>query len=69
VNNGTVRSVKQFSAGAFTLVVPLWQACSPGDTFTAYPGCDRTSPTCSGKFGNLVNFRATPDVPVPETLQ
>jgi hypothetical protein len=37
-----------------------------GDTFTAYPGCDKTQNTCTSKFNNLVNFGGFPYVPVPE---
>jgi hypothetical protein len=40
---------------------------APGDTFIAYPGCDKTQSTCSGKFSNLVNFGGSPYIPVPET--
>ncbi len=37
-----------------------------GDTFTAYPGCDKTVSTCKNTFNNLVNIYAFPSVPVPE---
>jgi uncharacterized phage protein (TIGR02218 family) len=68
-NNGITRSVRAFAGGAFTLALPLVTAPSPGDSFTAYPGCDKTKATCEGtKFGNnVVNFRGFPFIPDPET--
>ncbi len=54
--SGNIYPVKNFG---FT---PL-----PGDTFTAYPGCDKTVSTCKNKFNNLINIYAFPNVPVPES--
>ncbi len=51
----------------FTLTPPLLAAPSPGDAFTAWPGCDRALSTCQNKFNNVVNFRGFPWIPVPET--
>ena len=68
VNSGLTRTVRSYTPGALTLLTPLLQACTNGDTFNAYPGCDRTKATCeSSKFNNVVNFKATPFVPEPET--
>lgn len=66
-NAGATRAVKKFAGGAFTLAVPLFSAIAPGDTFIASPGCDKTQPTCTNKFGNLANFGGLPYVPRPET--
>lgn len=69
-NNGVSRTVKSYSVGSpgmLVLLSPLPNAPAPGDTFTAYPGCDKTQATCTNKFSNLVNFRGFPYVPVPET--
>ena len=68
-DNGHVVSVKKYlnSGGTVYFVVPLPALPSTGDTFTIYPGCDKTQSTCSGKFSNLVNFGGFPYVPVPET--
>lgn len=69
-NNGVSRSVKSYSIGTpgmLVLLSPLPNVPAPGDTFTAYPGCDKTQATCTNKFSNLVNFRGFPYVPVPET--
>jgi uncharacterized phage protein (TIGR02218 family) len=68
-NAGLTRSVKDFSAGVLTLLYPLPGACAAGDTFTAYPGCDKLQSTCSGKFANLAHFRGFPYVPTPEVIE
>lgn len=67
-NDGITRSVKSFaSASAINLLTPLPFAPANGDTFTIYPGCDKTNSTCSSKFSNLANFRGQPFIPQPET--
>lgn len=63
---GTRRTIKSYSPGAINLLSPLPATPAVGDTFTAYPGCNRSS-DCAAKFANLPNFRATPYIPVPET--
>jgi len=74
VNNGVVRRVTAYtrfspgSDGLFTVVPPLPALPSAGDTFTAYPGCDKQQSTCLSKFNNLVNFGGHPYVPLPETV-
>jgi len=68
VNNGVTRSIKSYTPGVFNLSLPLFQACTNGDTFTAYLGCDKTQATCTTKFNNLVNFRGFPFIPIPETV-
>lgn len=66
-NNGVTKSVRSFSGGVFSLSSPLTTAPVPGDTFTAWPGCDKLKDTCEDKFSNLLNFRGFPFVPDPET--
>lgn len=68
VLNGLSKSVKGYlnASGAFTLLTPFTTAPSAGDTFTAYPGCDKTQATCTTKFSNLAHFRGFPYVPQPE---
>ena len=68
-NNGHVVAVRQYvnSGGTVYFFVPLPAAPSIGDTFTIYPGCDKTPATCSSKFSNIGNFGGFPYVPVPET--
>lgn len=67
--SGMKRTIKAGSPGQVSLLNPLPQAPANGDTFTAYPGCDKTMDTCQGKFSNLVHFRAMPFIPVPETTR
>jgi uncharacterized phage protein (TIGR02218 family) len=67
-NSGLVKAVKQYLGQQFTFNSPLPFAPSVGNTFIAYPGCDKTQATCaSTKFSNLVNFEGFPYVPTPET--
>lgn len=73
-NNGLIRTIQNYhdnglSAGQLSIALPLLAAPVSGDTFTAYPGCDKLQSTCSNKFSNLVNFRGQPNIPVPETAQ
>lgn len=66
-NNGLTRSVKSYTTGVVTLSNPLPNTPAVGDTFTAYPGCDKRKTTCSSKFSNLTKHRAFPYIPAPET--
>ncbi|MGC2695019.1 MAG: DUF2163 domain-containing protein [Candidatus Angelobacter sp.] len=66
-NNGLVKAIRQFIGGVFYFNSPLPFTPNAGDTFIAYPGCDKTQATCTGKFNNLANFEGFPYVPVPET--
>lgn len=70
-NAGFSRAVKAHtkagSQSTFTLLSPLPAAPANGDTFTIYPGCDKTQATCQAKFANLANFRGYPYVPENET--
>lgn len=70
-NAGLQSSVKAYAptSGAFQLIYPLDNVPAVGDTFTAYPGCDKTQTTCTAKFNNLTHFRGFPYVPTPETLE
>lgn len=53
-------------ATQFSLLNPFPFTVSPGDTFFAYPGCDKTMAACTA-FGNLLNFGGQPFIPVSET--
>jgi uncharacterized phage protein (TIGR02218 family) len=67
VNAGLARVVRAFTTGGtFALVTAFPAAPSAGDTFTVTQGCDKAQSTCSGKFGNLANFRGYPFVPQNE---
>jgi uncharacterized phage protein (TIGR02218 family) len=66
-NAGVSRTIKSYTPGVLTLSYPLPKPPTLGDTFTAYPGCDKKQTTCGVKFVNLGSFRGFPYVPVPET--
>lgn len=66
-NAGVWRTVKSWTGGVLTPYYPWPAAPGTGDTFDAYPGCDKTQATCSTKFSNLPNFNGYPYVPTPET--
>jgi uncharacterized phage protein (TIGR02218 family) len=67
-NIGSARTIKQFVASGGTItVIPPWQNIPvAGDTFSIYPGCDRTLTTCTNKFSNANQFRGFPFIPTPE---
>lgn len=67
-NAGLTHDVKTNvgGGGAITLQLPAPYDIAIGDTFTIYPGCDKSAATCKAKFSNLVNFRGFPDVPGPD---
>jgi uncharacterized phage protein (TIGR02218 family) len=69
VNAGLTRTVKDFSGGVLTLLYPLPTPCAAGDTFTAYPGYDRTLAQATTKFNNVSHFRGFPFVPTPEVIE
>ena len=66
-NSGITKAVKSYFAQQFFFNSPLPFPPNSGDTFIAYPGCDKTQATCTNKFNNLANFEGFPYVPVPET--
>jgi uncharacterized phage protein (TIGR02218 family) len=66
VNNGFARMVKAWDGVRLTLLSPMPYPVAPGDTFNAYPGCNKTSAQCA-QFGNTANFGGQPFIPVPET--
>ena len=63
-NAGLSRAVATYAnaSGAMTFAFPLSNAPTPGDTFTAYRGCNLTMASCSA-FGNLIHFRGQPFTP------
>ncbi|MGH9523414.1 MAG: DUF2163 domain-containing protein [Terriglobales bacterium] len=63
----SVATYKHGSPSVLTFPVPLPFVPQAGDTFTIYPGCDKTMATCSTKFSNLANFGGEPFIPAPET--
>jgi uncharacterized phage protein (TIGR02218 family) len=69
LNAGVSRTVRSYAPGGQIVTIAPWPfAVAAGDAFAAYPGCNKTMPTCSSKFGNLIRFRGQPFVPAPETV-
>ena len=62
-NAGLNMEIKDFQNGQFTLVLPMPNTISVGDTNNAIAECDKTFPTCYNVFNNAVNFRGEPYVP------
>jgi hypothetical protein len=62
---------QQADTGVFTLQLGMKRAIQVGDTFRAYPGCNKLKKTetetydgdCVVKFDNAVNFRGFDEVP------
>lgn len=69
-NAGFGRSIRSMTQVTTTLqlglIAPLPFAVAPGDTFTAWPGCNRTMATCT-TWGNIANYGGQPYIPSPET--
>lgn len=70
-NAGLWSSVQSHSVGGgiseMAVFPPFPFAPQAGDTFVAYPGCDKQQVTCTAKFANGANFRAFPFTPQAET--
>lgn len=66
-NAGVIRTIKAHTTNLLSLALPLAYQPLAGDTFTVYPGCDKTLDTCVSKFNNKLKFRGYPWIPVPET--
>lgn len=70
LNAGFKRTIAAVIAGSPVGYQPQYPFPFPvgiGDSFTFTPGCDKSMGAggCSG-FSNLANFRAEPNIPVPE---
>lgn len=56
------------SADGMVLDVPLAEGILPGMRALLREGCDRTIASCSGRFGNAINFRGEPFLPGNDLL-
>lgn len=65
---GWYRTIRNYvhASGQILLYKPFPVFVS-GGSFFAWPGCDKTLPTCTNKFSNAVKFGGFPYIPVPET--
>lgn len=68
-NTGFQRLIASWDGTSkFQLLYPLPFAVAAGDSFTIYPGCDKSLGMggCAG-FSNTLNFNGEPYIPLPET--
>lgn len=65
-NNGVRRAVTHWDGTNFALALPFPFTPLAGDTFTVYPGCDRSRARCLSPFNNLAQYRGYPHIPAPE---
>lgn len=62
-NNNLQISIRTNTSDLLYYTHPPIPGVVPGDSFNAWPGCSKTTQTCSTKFNNIVNFRGFPRVP------
>lgn len=67
-NSGFSRAVRSWDGTNWTLIAPLPFTVGAGDTFTAYPGCNKQFTTCEAFQGSnaFLNFGGAPYIPAPE---
>ena len=68
-NSGLRRPVLSHGTNTVTVLWPFPTEISAGDTYTIYPGCDKSGSTCEARFKNNANFRGFLYTPkVEETI-
>lgn len=67
---GATAPIKTFQSheGRTVMLIPLNASPKAGDKFRIYPGCDHIPATCKDKFNNYMHNRATPYIPLKETI-
>lgn len=65
-NNQVKRAVQSWDGATFTMALPFPVAPAAGDTFTVYPGCNKSASDCTGKFNNNAQNRGFRHIPAPE---
>ncbi len=64
-NTGLSRTIKLATGSQLMFHLPLPWMPLTGDSFFAYPGCDKTYQTCKNRFNNTANNRSYPFIPTP----
>ena len=59
----TERRAIEAHGGNYIMLLGTTEGLSTMDWIVVYPGCDRTSSTCQGKFNNLSNYGGFPHLP------
>ncbi|HYD13209.1 MAG TPA: DUF2163 domain-containing protein [Allosphingosinicella sp.] len=62
-NSGLESPVLRSDGALLTLHEPPAHAPAAGDLVEIVEGCDKQLATCSGRFGNVLNFRGEPHLP------
>ena len=57
-----------YADGVMVMLIPLESVPVVGNTFRVYPGCEKTPAICTSKFNNFLRNRATPYIPLKETI-
>ena len=68
LNAGLSMEVRSFASGTITLQQPMPYEVVVSDTFTVYPGCDKSVAKCRDTYNNIINFRGEPYVPGIDAL-
>jgi hypothetical protein len=66
--NGEKRPIKSYTTGTIEMLIPFSSAISSGDTYDAYPHCQKTLAGCK-RFSNEDNFLGFHYIPRPEEVQ
>ena len=67
-NCGLATGVAASAGDRLTLRDPPHRPAEPGDLVEIEEGCDKSLATCSGRFGNAINFRGEPYLPGMDLL-
>ena len=68
VNAGASTEVLQHFNRSVQLFTPRPRPIAGGDQVRLVAGCDKTRETCSGRYGNILNFRCEPHIPGNDTV-
>lgn len=69
LNTGLSMEIKSFGSDTFGLYLDMPYIIATGDTYGAYPGCQkRFAEDCRDRWSNVINFRGEPHVPGNDAL-
>lgn len=63
LNSGRSMEVKKYVVGQIDLFSFMPDNIQVGDSYSVYPGCDKSWDTCQNTFTNADNFRGFPHIP------
>lgn len=56
------------ASGTIALAIPMAHTIQVGDTYTLFPGCDKTLDDCKNKYNNVINYGGFPHMPGNDAL-